>query len=94
MITTDASTSSTLHRDLVTERTAPAPVGGISSADRLMLHIVVGLILGAAFAVAHENWLMIIVGTATKHHQAATLTMGGFCIWFLSFLKTVWLDLF
>lgn len=64
MITTDASTSSALHRDLVTERTAPAPVGGISSADRLMLHIVVGLILGAAFAVAHENWLMIIVGGA------------------------------
>ena len=63
MLTADA-TSTADHRDLQTDRTAPAPAGGVSSADRLMLHIVVGLVLGAAFAVAHENWLMIIVGGA------------------------------
>ncbi|MFB2571550.1 hypothetical protein [Micrococcus sp. IITD107] len=64
MLTADATTSTVQHSDLQTDRTAPAPAGGVSSADRLMLHIVVGLVLGAAFAVAHENWLMIIVGGA------------------------------
>lgn len=64
MLTADATTSTVQHSDLQTDRTAPAPAGGVSSADRLMLHIVVGLVLGAAFAVARENWLMIIVGGA------------------------------
>ncbi|SFV22302.1 hypothetical protein [Micrococcus terreus] len=64
MLAADATTSTVQHSDLQTDRTAPAPAGGVSSADRLMLHIVVGLVLGAAFAVAHENWLMIIVGGA------------------------------
>lgn len=63
MLTADA-TSTADRRDLQTDRTAPAPTGGVSPADRLVLHIVVGLVLGAAFAVAHENWLMIIVGGA------------------------------
>lgn len=64
MLTADATTGTVQHSDLQTDRTAPAPASGVSSADRLMLHIVVGLVLGAAFAVAHENWLMIIVGGA------------------------------
>lgn len=63
MFTADATPSSQ-YPDLKIERAPQAPTGGVSSADRLMLHIVVGLVLGAAFAVAHETWLMVVVGGA------------------------------
>lgn len=38
------------------------PAHSITLADRLVLHIVVGLILGTAFAMAQDNAAMVLVG--------------------------------
>lgn len=64
MITADAPSDTTVQRRNDHGWDAPQPTSGPSSADRLMLHVIVGLVLGAAFSVTHENWLMIIVGGA------------------------------
>lgn len=64
MITAVASSSTVQRTDQHTGQAAQSPSGHPASADRLLLHILVGLILGAAFAVAQDNAFLIVVGGA------------------------------